>query len=65
MSTEDQCRSYAAACLDLAGRQPDTTDRARLLFMSEAWLDMADRIARRLEQRVDRVDHPLIERMLR
>jgi hypothetical protein len=40
-------RKYAANSFDLASRQSDSADQSRLLSMAEAWLDLADRVAKR------------------
>lgn len=61
---ETQYRKYAADALDLARRQPDSSDKSRLLVMAEAWLDLADRIVRRSSNRQVSVDHPLVEKVL-
>ena len=42
MSKQDECRRFAAACLDLATRATDLTNKAGLLAMAEAWLKSTD-----------------------
>lgn len=64
MSTEDRYRKYAAYSLDLAIMQPCNADKFRLLLMAEAWLDLADRIARHKPNERHGVDHPLVEKVL-
>jgi hypothetical protein len=64
MSLEQEYRKNAAASLDLATKQPDNADKSRLLLMAEAWLDLADRIAKRVRKRRTTVEHPLVERVL-
>ncbi|HTV35438.1 MAG TPA: hypothetical protein VMF12_03315 [Xanthobacteraceae bacterium] len=64
MSTEDRYRKYAAFSLDLAIMQPCSADKNRLLLMAEAWLDLADRIARYKPTERHGVDHPLVEMVL-
>jgi hypothetical protein len=64
MSLEDQYRRHAADSLDLASRQSSSADKSRLLLMAEAWLDLADRIAKRLKKRAATVEHPLVEQVL-
>lgn len=63
MGMEEEYRKHAADSLDLASRQVTAADKSRLLLMAEAWLDMADRIAKRLKRRAT-VDHPLVEKAL-
>lgn len=63
MSIEDRYRTYAAYSLELATKQAESADKSRLLLIAEAWLDLADRMARHLKPRA-RVDHPLVERAL-
>ncbi len=64
MRLEDEYRRYAAESLKLAGKQPDNAGKSHLLLMAEAWLDLAERIARRVWKRSHSVDHPLVERVL-
>lgn len=63
MGLEEEYRKHAAVSLDLANRQTMAADKSRLLLMAEAWLDMADRLARRLKRR-STVEHPLVEQAL-
>jgi hypothetical protein len=63
MGLEQEYRQHAADSLELASRQPTNADKSRLLLMAEAWLDLADRIARRIKRRAT-VDHPLVEQVL-
>src|SRR5262249_18447690 len=46
MSKEDEYRRYAAALLDLAKRASNDHDKKRLLVISEAWLNLADKLSR-------------------
>jgi len=46
MSKEDEYRRYAAALLDLAKRASNDHDKKRLLAISEAWLNLADKLSR-------------------
>jgi hypothetical protein len=64
MSPEHKYRRYAAKSLDLASNQSSNGDKGLLLVMAEAWLDLADRIARRGTQRSHSADHPLVEKAL-
>jgi len=43
MSSANDHRRYAAECLALAERVSDTADRARLLQMAQAFLDLANK----------------------
>lgn len=63
MSLEEDYRKYAADSLKLATKQPNNVDKSRLLSMAEAWLNLADRIARRMKRRAT-VEHPLVEKAL-
>jgi hypothetical protein len=46
MEKEDEYRRHAASLLELATRAADTKDKGRLLLISEAWLELADKISR-------------------
>lgn len=50
MSLEFEYRRLAAACLDLAKRAAPA-DKTRLLLIAEAWLNLADRVARKAGKR--------------
>ena len=43
LSTADEYRRYAAECMALAERVTDPADKARLVQMAQAFLDLADR----------------------
>jgi hypothetical protein len=61
-SKEDDYRRHAADTLDLAQRASSTSDKARLLMMADAWLDLAERV-HKLERRQAakiRELHPLL-----
>lgn len=47
MSLEFEYRRLAAACVDLAKRAAMLGDKSRLLLIAEAWLNLADRVARK------------------
>lgn len=64
MRIEDEYRKHAADALKLASKHSDITDKSRLLVMVEAWLDLADRVARHMKKRRATVDHPLVEKVL-
>lgn len=64
MKLELEYRNNAASSLDLASRQADKAYKGRLLAMAEAWLDLADRLARRANKQHGTIDHPLVEQVL-
>jgi hypothetical protein len=47
MSKEDEYRDYAFTTIELAKRQPSGADKNRLLVLAEAWVDLAERAAKR------------------
>jgi hypothetical protein len=62
---QDEYRQFALHCLELANTAASLADRAHLLRMAEAWLDLADRATRRpLRQAIAPGDHPLVRRTL-
>jgi hypothetical protein len=46
MSKQEEYRKHAAALLDLAKRASNDHDKKRLLVISEAWLNLADKLSR-------------------
>lgn len=65
MGKIDEYRSFAAACLDLARAAADRAEKARLLLMAEAWLDLADRTATLIKRPFrEFAEHPLVCRTL-
>lgn len=62
MDKSDDYRRFAAASLDLASRATDAEDKARLLRMAEAWLNLADHVVRLAKQRA-RIE-PIVKIML-
>jgi hypothetical protein len=44
MASADEYCEYAGQCLALASRALHPGDKARLLQMAQAWLDLADRL---------------------
>ena len=68
MSAEFEYRRLAGACLDLAKRTAIPTDKTRFLVIAEAWLDFADRVARKMRstkrETADGAEHPLVTRIL-
>jgi hypothetical protein len=65
MSKEEDYRGFAARCLDLAKRSHETAERSRLLAMAEAWLNLADKIARLVKRpRVGAGEHPAVKAAL-
>jgi len=47
MSSADEYRRYAAECMVLAERLSDPVDKARLVHMAQAFMDLAERKDRR------------------
>jgi hypothetical protein len=65
VSKEEDYRDFAAHCLDLAKRSIETGDKSRLLMMADAWLNLADKIARLLKRPKIKVgEHPAIRAAL-
>jgi hypothetical protein len=63
MSLEFEYRRLAAACLDLSQRAAAIADKTRLLLIAEAWLDLADRVARKggnATRRNEIFEHPVV-----
>jgi hypothetical protein len=62
MSKETEYRRHAAHSLDLAQRASSNSDKARLLLMADAWLDLADRAHKAARRQVQKVRelHPLL-----
>jgi hypothetical protein len=46
MDKVEEYRKHAASLLDLATRAAGGKDKGRLLIMSEAWLNLADKVSR-------------------
>jgi hypothetical protein len=46
MGKEDEYRKHAADLLDLAARAANNDDKGCLLLISQAWLDLADKVSR-------------------
>ena len=53
MDKVDEYRNHAASLLDLATRASNNKDKSHLLLMSEAWLNLADKVSRWAERRKD------------
>lgn len=64
MRLEDEYRKHAADSLKLASKRGSNADKGHLFRMAEAWLDLADRIAKRGPNCCATVEHPLVERVL-
>jgi hypothetical protein len=62
LSKEDEYRRHAAETMELASRASSTKDKGRLLAITEAWLDLADRAQRVAAQhkRKDQEIHSLL-----
>ena len=62
MSKEEDYRGFAARCLDLAKRSKETAEKLHLLAMAEAWLNLADKIARLVTRpKVRAGEHPAVK----
>jgi hypothetical protein len=44
MGSAEDYRAFAAQCIELAQNVPDPADKARLMYMAQAWLDLASRL---------------------
>lgn len=65
VSREDDYRTFAARTLELAGRTSDLKDKSHLLAMAEAWLNLADKIARLVNRPKVRIgEHPAVRARL-
>jgi hypothetical protein len=64
MSKEREYRSYAGACVDLANKATNEDDKKHLLAMAEAWLGLADRVQRLVEESDARPLHPALRAIL-
>jgi hypothetical protein len=51
MGKEHEYRNHAASLLDLATRAANNDDKGRLLAISEAWLNLADKLSRLAKRR--------------
>jgi hypothetical protein len=62
---QDEYRQFVLHCLELANTAASLADRAHLLTMVEAWLDLAERATRQPPRQVIAPgDHPLVRRTL-
>jgi hypothetical protein len=65
VTREDDYRKFAAQTLELAGRASNLKDKTHLLAMAEAWLNLADKIARLVKRpKVSIGDHPAVRQRL-
>jgi hypothetical protein len=65
VTREDDYRRFAAQTLDLACRTSNLKDKRHLLAMTEAWLNLADKIARLVKRpKVSIGEHPAISERL-
>ena len=48
MTKEDEYRKNAAQSVELAKRASSPVDKGHLLLLAEGWLDLADRVRRRI-----------------
>ena len=64
MTKEDEYRACAAACVDLANRAANDDDKKHDLAMAEAWLSLADRVQRGVQQPEPNLWHPALQAKL-
>ena len=65
MSKEREYRAYAGVCVDLANRAANDEDKKHLLAIAEAWLGLADRVQRPVEEPDVDALHPFLRAKLR
>jgi hypothetical protein len=63
MTKGDDFRTNALETLDLANRASTVEDKARLLNLTEKWVDLAERVHRTIRSRASK-HHPLIRAKL-
>ena len=54
MSKEDEYRDNAAKLVELSQKAQVSSDKSRLMALAEAWLDLAERVARSPIERLRR-----------
>jgi hypothetical protein len=64
MSKEREYRAHAAACVNLANKATNDNDRKHLLAMTEAWLELADRVQRPVHEPDANLLHPALRTKL-
>jgi len=65
VTREDDYRRFAAQALDLACRTSNLKDKSHLLAMTEAWLNLADKIARLVKRPKASIgEHPAVSARL-
>jgi hypothetical protein len=63
MSKDEEYRGLAASCIQLAKASRRLDQKARLLAMAEAWLNLAERASRLAMNHARRVaEHPLVRK---
>ena len=60
MSKEAEYRAFAASCIQIARNTRDTADKARLVAMAEAWVNLAERANRLAERQVPGIADPAL-----
>ena len=60
MSKEAEYRAFAASCIQIARNTRDTADKARLVAMAEAWVQLAERANRLAERLVPGIADPAL-----
>ena len=61
MSKEKEYRDFALATLELAKKHPQSADKSRLLVLAEAWIDLAERAAKKARTRFQRISEDTVE----
>ena len=65
VSRENDYRMFAARTVELAGRTSNVKDKSHLLAMAEAWLNLADKIARLVKRPNAMIgEHPAVRARL-
>ena len=64
VSKADEYVVDALASLELAERATSAVEKRRLLNLAERWLDLADRVQKRLQSKRKQSDHPLVKKRL-
>ena len=60
MSKEAEYRAFAASCIQIARNTRDTADKARLVAMAEAWVQLAERANRLAKRLVPSIADPAL-----
>ena len=61
MSKEQEYRGFAFTTLELAKKHPAGADKSRLLVLAEAWIDLAERVAKKARTRFQRISEDTVK----